>query len=251
MQRVVQWLDNVFISPNDDPITLRGGALALARGVRAWAQRSVRAWVRADELHVAFASLANASKVVVITVTRDGGNRVEIRYDDMETVADMVQVCVCSCVCVPVRLCVCASVCLCVFAHSCVCVCVCVCACVCVCGAACCGRRSRRWQLSTVQDLCQDIGVHELETNADFPAEIDALREVLLKVDEFNAVRLRLTAEMADSSGIVKTLVVKARVFPRAAHGFVDAGRPGRRPRMLASLVTWWPCDASTAISSR
>ena len=35
-------------------------------------------------------------------------------------------------------------------------------------------------------------------------------REVLMKVDEYNAIRLKLTAEMADSSNIVKTLVIKA-----------------------------------------
>merc|ERR1712224_647717 len=37
-----------------------------------------------------------------------------------------------------------------------------------------------------------------------------AFRNVLLKVDEFNAIRLKLTAEMADDSNLVKTLVIKA-----------------------------------------
>ena len=31
-----------------------------------------------------------------------------------------------------------------------------------------------------------------------------------MKVDEYNAIRLKLTAEMADSSNVVKTLVIKA-----------------------------------------
>ncbi|KAK3236701.1 hypothetical protein CYMTET_53174, partial [Cymbomonas tetramitiformis] len=61
-----------------------------------------------------------------------------------------------------------------------------------------------------VQDLCTYLGVSELEAIADFPYEMEAFRNVLLKVDEYNAVRLKLTAEMADSSNLVKTLVIKA-----------------------------------------
>jgi len=61
-----------------------------------------------------------------------------------------------------------------------------------------------------IQDLCGFLGVTELESIAEFPYEMETFRNVLLKVDEYNAVRLKLTAEMADSSNLVKTLVIKA-----------------------------------------
>ena len=50
----------------------------------------------------------------------------------------------------------------------------------------------------------------ELESLAEFPTEMEAFRAVLLRVDEFNAARLKLTAEMADQSNTAKTLVIKA-----------------------------------------
>uniref|UniRef100_A0A7S0QX50 Bardet-Biedl syndrome 2 protein homolog n=1 Tax=Pyramimonas obovata TaxID=1411642 RepID=A0A7S0QX50_9CHLO len=61
-----------------------------------------------------------------------------------------------------------------------------------------------------VQDLCGFLGVTELESIAEFPYEMETFRSVLMQVDEYNAVRLKLTAEMADSSNLVKTLVIKA-----------------------------------------
>jgi len=61
-----------------------------------------------------------------------------------------------------------------------------------------------------VQDLSSHIGITELESTADFPYEMEAFRNVLLKVDEYNAVRLKLSAEVADSSNVVKMYVIKA-----------------------------------------
>lgn len=61
-----------------------------------------------------------------------------------------------------------------------------------------------------VQDLADFLGLRQLESVADFPHEMTQFREVLMKVDEYNAIRLKLTAEMADSSNVVKTLVIKA-----------------------------------------
>jgi Bardet-Biedl syndrome 2 protein len=52
--------------------------------------------------------------------------------------------------------------------------------------------------------------VQELDSVAEFPQEMLALRDVLMRVDDYNATRLKLTAEMADSSNLVKTLVIKA-----------------------------------------
>merc|ERR1719222_1283592 len=64
-----------------------------------------------------------------------------------------------------------------------------------------------------VQDLCAHLQVTELESTASFPDEMEKFKSVLMKVDEYNAVRLRLTAEMADSSNLVKALIVKAEDY--------------------------------------
>merc|ERR1711865_479168 len=53
----------------------------------------------------------------------------------------------------------------------------------------------------------------ELESIANFPEEMEKFKGVLLRVDEYNEVRLRLTAEMADSSNLVKALIVKAEDY--------------------------------------
>lgn len=64
-----------------------------------------------------------------------------------------------------------------------------------------------------VQDLCAHLQVQEIESTASFPEEMEKFKSVLLRVDEYNAVRLRLTAEMADSSNLVKALIVKAEDY--------------------------------------
>lgn len=64
-----------------------------------------------------------------------------------------------------------------------------------------------------VQDLCSYLQVNELESTAHFPDEMEKFKSVLMKVDEYNAVRLKLTAEMADSSNLVKALMVKAEDY--------------------------------------
>merc|ERR1719326_2390052 len=64
-----------------------------------------------------------------------------------------------------------------------------------------------------VQDLCTYLQITELESTADFPDEMEKFKSVLMKVDEYNAVRLKLTAEMADSSNLVKALIVKAEDY--------------------------------------
>jgi len=64
-----------------------------------------------------------------------------------------------------------------------------------------------------IQDLCTHLQTPELESTASFPDEMEKFKSVLMKVDEYNAVRLRLTAEMADSSNLVKALIVKAEDY--------------------------------------
>lgn len=64
-----------------------------------------------------------------------------------------------------------------------------------------------------VQDLCAFLQVTEQESTANFPEEMEKFKSVLMKVDEYNAVRLKLTAEMADSANLVKALIVKAEDY--------------------------------------
>merc|ERR1740121_2351552 len=64
-----------------------------------------------------------------------------------------------------------------------------------------------------IQDLCTYLQVAELESTAHFPDEMEKLKAVLLRVLEYNAVRLKLTAEMADSANLVKALIVKAEDY--------------------------------------
>lgn len=61
-----------------------------------------------------------------------------------------------------------------------------------------------------VQDMCTFLGITELESTATFPSEFETFRQVLSKVDEYNSIRTRLTADMADSSQLVKTMMIKA-----------------------------------------
>eukprot|EP01063_Lacrimia_lanifica_P017892 TRINITY_DN24875_c0_g1_i1.p1 TRINITY_DN24875_c0_g1~~TRINITY_DN24875_c0_g1_i1.p1 ORF type:complete len:722 (+),score=315.58 TRINITY_DN24875_c0_g1_i1:97-2262(+) len=61
-----------------------------------------------------------------------------------------------------------------------------------------------------IQDLCQNLGIKEMEATADFPTELEVFSKVIQKVDGYNAVRVQLTMEMADSSQLVKALVIRA-----------------------------------------
>lgn len=61
-----------------------------------------------------------------------------------------------------------------------------------------------------VQDLAAACGAAEVDSAAHFPAEAEALRNTLLRVDESNAVRMKLAAEVADASNTVKALVARS-----------------------------------------
>lgn len=49
-----------------------------------------------------------------------------------------------------------------------------------------------------------------MESVAEFPEEMAEFQELLDRVEQYNTVRMQLTAEMADRTSVVKTLVVKA-----------------------------------------
>ncbi|OWF54157.1 Bardet-Biedl syndrome 2 protein homolog isoform X2 [Mizuhopecten yessoensis] len=61
-----------------------------------------------------------------------------------------------------------------------------------------------------IQNLANFLNMEDLQVTADFPAEMENLKEVLLKVDEYNIVRQKLTAEMADHSNLIRSMVVRA-----------------------------------------
>lgn len=50
----------------------------------------------------------------------------------------------------------------------------------------------------------------EVVTEWSFPLEMEAFRALLHGVDEANAIRMRLSAEVADSSNVIKALVIRA-----------------------------------------
>ena len=53
-------------------------------------------------------------------------------------------------------------------------------------------------------------GLEDLTSNADFPEEISTLENLMGKAEELQSVRQRLSAEMADHSGMIRTLIVRA-----------------------------------------
>jgi Bardet-Biedl syndrome 2 protein len=61
-----------------------------------------------------------------------------------------------------------------------------------------------------IQDAAEFLGITEVSTTAEFPQEFAVFQGVLQKVDEYNTARMKLSAEMADSSQLVKALVIKA-----------------------------------------
>lgn len=79
-----------------------------------------------------------------------------------------------------------------------------------------------------VDAMCVGLGMANLDSEADFPAEMDELRETLRVVDERNARRSKLAAETADTSNAVKALIVHAedsrilRDFPAAIAAYGD-----------------------------
>jgi len=61
-----------------------------------------------------------------------------------------------------------------------------------------------------VQDLCKYLKIEELESVADFSLELEQFQQTLQHVEEYNAQRVKTSVDMADSSNVVKTLIIKA-----------------------------------------
>jgi Bardet-Biedl syndrome 2 protein len=61
-----------------------------------------------------------------------------------------------------------------------------------------------------IQALSDYLALEDLSSACDFPEEISALETMLTSAEELQSVRQRLSAEMADHSGMIRTLVVRA-----------------------------------------
>lgn len=61
-----------------------------------------------------------------------------------------------------------------------------------------------------IQSMAEALKIEELSTYANVPPHVDAIKELLEKVDQQHSVRQRLTAEMADHSSFIRSLVVRA-----------------------------------------
>jgi hypothetical protein len=55
-----------------------------------------------------------------------------------------------------------------------------------------------------IQDLVKFFNIAELESEAEFPAELHAFEEIINQVAECNATRIKLAADMADESQRIK-----------------------------------------------
>ena len=61
-----------------------------------------------------------------------------------------------------------------------------------------------------VQSLGTYLGMEDLATSCNFPTEISSLEKMLSSAEELQSVRQRLSADMADHSGVIRSLVVRS-----------------------------------------
>ncbi|XP_036997421.2 Bardet-Biedl syndrome 2 protein [Artibeus jamaicensis] len=61
-----------------------------------------------------------------------------------------------------------------------------------------------------IQSMASFFAVEDLQVEADFPAYFEELRKVLVKVDEYHSVHQKLSADMADNSNLIRSLLVRA-----------------------------------------
>ena len=65
-----------------------------------------------------------------------------------------------------------------------------------------------------VQDIAAFLGIAQMDCQADFPRELAAFAEVLERLDEVNATRLKMTGEIADTSNLIKATLVRVGPDP-------------------------------------
>ncbi|XP_038662956.1 Bardet-Biedl syndrome 2 protein homolog [Scyliorhinus canicula] len=61
-----------------------------------------------------------------------------------------------------------------------------------------------------IQSMASFLAIDDLQVEADFPAYFEELRQILVQVDDYHSVHQKLTAEMADHSNLVRSLMVRA-----------------------------------------
>lgn len=61
-----------------------------------------------------------------------------------------------------------------------------------------------------VQDLASELKINELESEAEFPLEMELFDEVINNVHDNNISRSKLAADMADDSQRIKALIIRA-----------------------------------------
>ncbi|NXT18916.1 BBS2 protein, partial [Syrrhaptes paradoxus] len=61
-----------------------------------------------------------------------------------------------------------------------------------------------------VQSMASFLAIEDLQVEADFPAYLEELQKVLVKVDEHHSVDQRLTADMAERSNLIRSMLVQA-----------------------------------------
>lgn len=61
-----------------------------------------------------------------------------------------------------------------------------------------------------IQDICQYLGISELQSTCHFEKEFENLKVNLSNVEEFNDIRNKLSIDIASNTAIIKSLIVKA-----------------------------------------
>ncbi|XP_078067235.1 BBSome complex member BBS2 isoform X1 [Mustelus asterias] len=61
-----------------------------------------------------------------------------------------------------------------------------------------------------IQSMASFLAIEDLQVEADFPAYFEELRQILVQVDDYHSVHQKLTAEMADHSNLVRSLMIRA-----------------------------------------
>ncbi|EPY77132.1 Bardet-Biedl syndrome 2 protein-like protein [Camelus ferus] len=61
-----------------------------------------------------------------------------------------------------------------------------------------------------IQSMAAFFAIEDLQVEADFPVYFEELRKVLVKVDEYHSVHQKLSADMADNSNVIRSLLVRA-----------------------------------------
>ncbi|XP_020821337.1 BBSome complex member BBS2 isoform X2 [Phascolarctos cinereus] len=61
-----------------------------------------------------------------------------------------------------------------------------------------------------IQSMASFFAIEDLQVEADFPVYFEELRKILVKVDEYHSVHQKLSADMADHSNLIRSLLVRA-----------------------------------------